>query len=72
MILRGLEWRRGRVECAREEHRLLSKRFCIEFQFASVGLDFRSNRSKTFSVETSSRDKDKIYHKNSIIIRRLL
>lgn len=72
MILRGLEWRRGRVECAREEHRLLSKRFCIEFQFESVGLDFSSNRSKTFSVETSSRDKDKIYQKNSIIIRRLL
>ena len=47
--------------CAREEHRLLSKRFCIELQFESVGLDFRSNRSKTFSVETSSSDKDKIY-----------
>ena len=72
MIPRGLEWRRGRVECAREEHRLLSKRFCIEFQFESVGLDFSSNRSKTFSVETSSRDKDKVYQKNSIIIRRLL
>lgn len=47
--------------CAREEHRLLSKRFCIELQFESVGVDFRSNKSKTFSVETSSSDKDKIY-----------
>lgn len=72
MILRALEWRRGRVECAREEHRLLSKRFCTELHFESVGLDFRSNRSKTFSVEASYRLKEKIYQKNSIIIRRLL